>query len=60
SDKELTEKLLLFPGAGIKVVNCISLFAYHRTAAAPVDVWIGRIILNGSKNALWKRREMDM
>ena len=60
SDKELTEKLLLFPGAGIKVVNCISLFAYHRTAAAPVDVWIGRIILNGGKNALWKRREMDM
>lgn len=44
SDKELTEKLLLFPGAGIKVVNCISLFAYHRTAAAPVDVWIGRVI----------------
>ena len=37
SDKELTEKLLLFPGAGLKVVNCIYLFAYHRPAAAHVD-----------------------
>lgn len=44
SDQELTEKLLLFPGVGIKVANCISLFAYHRTAAAPVDVWIERVI----------------
>lgn len=46
SDGELTKRLLSFPGAGIKVANCISLFAYHRTAAAPVDIWIDRVIQN--------------
>lgn len=44
SDDALTDALLSFPGVGIKVANCISLFAYHRMAAAPVDVWIERVI----------------
>ena len=29
---------------GIKVANCVALFAYGRTACAPVDTWIQKII----------------
>lgn len=38
------EELMKFPGIGIKVASCIALFGYHRTALAPVDVWIQRVI----------------
>lgn len=31
-------------GVGIKVANCVLLFAYGRTGAVPVDTWIRRII----------------
>ena len=44
SDNELLEKLQLVMGVGIKVANCIALFAYGRTACVPVDVWIFRAI----------------
>lgn len=41
-DDALREKLLAIPGVGEKVVECVMLFAYGRTSAFPVDVWIGR------------------
>ncbi len=41
-DEELRSALLSLPGIGEKVVECVMLFAYGRTAAFPVDVWIGR------------------
>ncbi len=44
SDKELIDALCTFPGVGIKVACCTALFGYGRTAASPVDVWIGRVI----------------
>lgn len=43
SDGELFGELTSFKGVGKKVANCVMLFAYHRIAAFPRDVWIGRI-----------------
>ena len=44
SDGELMQKLLLLHGVGTKVASCVMLFGYHRLDAAPVDVWIQRVI----------------
>ena len=47
--------LLKLHGVGIKVANCIALFALHKTEAFPIDVWIKRIIdthYNGKFNYL--------
>ena len=43
-DDALLEALLGFPGVGVKVASCVMLFAYHRFSAAPVDVWIQKVI----------------
>ena len=43
-DPALLETLMTFPGVGVKVASCVMLFAYHRMAAAPVDVWIQKVI----------------
>lgn len=43
-DRELREALLGFFGVGEKVASCVSLFAYHRLDAFPVDVWIRRTL----------------
>lgn len=45
-DEELLTALQTVKGVGVKVANCIALFAYSRTALAPVDVWIARVIDN--------------
>ena len=42
SSPKLLEALQNFAGVGPKVAACIGLFAYHRTNAFPVDVWIKR------------------
>jgi N-glycosylase/DNA lyase len=39
------EKLLGFPGVGLKVADCFLLFSLEKLEAFPVDVWIKRIIL---------------
>ncbi len=39
------EMLMKIPGVGEKVANCVLLFAYERLEVVPVDVWIGRILL---------------
>lgn len=44
SDEALLSALMDCPGVGIKVAGCVMLFAYHRLAAAPVDVWIQKVI----------------
>ena len=41
-DEGLRNSLLGIPGVGEKIVECVMLFAYGRTSAFPVDVWIGR------------------
>ncbi len=38
------ESLLAVKGVGTKVSNCICLFAYSKTEAAPVDTWINKVI----------------
>ncbi|MBO5551693.1 MAG: DNA-3-methyladenine glycosylase 2 family protein [Lachnospiraceae bacterium] len=42
-DDELFKNLMSVYGVGKKIANCVMLFAYHRIAAFPVDVWIKRI-----------------
>lgn len=44
SDEELFSRLLTLDGVGKKVANCVCLFGYGRTAMAPIDVWIQRLI----------------
>jgi N-glycosylase/DNA lyase len=41
----LLNTLQQLPGVGVKVANCILLFAYERLDAVPIDVWIHRILL---------------
>lgn len=43
-DELLFNNLVAFKGVGMKVANCVMLFAYNRTGRAPVDVWIQRVI----------------
>lgn len=43
-DGELMSALEGVKGVGVKVANCVALFAYGRTACAPVDTWIKKII----------------
>ena len=43
-DDELVATLMKVHGVGIKVANCVSLFAYGRIARTPVDTWIRRMI----------------
>jgi len=42
--EDLRSRLCTFPGVGVKVANCVLLFAYERLDAVPIDVWIGRIL----------------
>lgn len=40
----LRRELVRLPGVGVKVANCVLLFAYERLDAVPIDVWIHRIL----------------
>lgn len=44
SDEELMTVLLDMYGVGIKVANCVMLYAYSRTNSFPIDVWMKRIL----------------
>ncbi len=44
TDEELLNHLITIKGVGVKVANCVALFAYNRTGLAPVDTWIKKII----------------
>lgn len=46
SDADLKAELFRIKGVGEKVANCIMLFGFSRTASAPIDVWIDRVIKN--------------
>lgn len=43
-DDALFARLLTLDGVGRKVANCVCLFGYGRTAMAPIDVWVQRLI----------------
>ncbi len=44
NDEDLLKQLQAVRGVGIKVSNCVALFAYGRGKCVPVDVWINRAI----------------
>jgi N-glycosylase/DNA lyase len=44
SDDDLQKQLCQLPGVGVKVANCVMLFAYERLRAFPIDVWIERVL----------------
>ena len=44
ADDELRARLCELPGVGVKVANCVMLFAYERLRAFPIDVWIERVL----------------
>jgi N-glycosylase/DNA lyase len=50
-EKARTE-LLGFPGVGLKVADCVSLFSLGKLEAFPIDVWIRRVILRHYSNHL--------
>jgi len=41
---ELRDELRSLPGVGPKVADCVSLFAFDKLEAFPIDVWIRRVI----------------
>jgi len=43
---DLREELVKLPGVGVKVANCVLLFAYERLDAVPIDVWIRRVLVD--------------
>jgi N-glycosylase/DNA lyase len=45
STTDLRAALTTLPGVGVKVANCVLLFAYERLDAVPIDVWIHRILI---------------
>lgn len=60
-DARLLEALMQQHGVGIKVANCVALFAYGRMECAPVDVWDMRVIEPALRRAeplpsLWQCR----
>ena len=44
ADADLREKLCALPGVGMKIANCVMLFAYERLRAFPIDVWTERVL----------------
>ena len=46
------QECLKIPGVGVKVANCILLFAAGRLESVPVDVWIGRVAAMYTKRKL--------
>ncbi len=42
SRDEIAKELMKIKGVGVKVANCVLLFAYAKVEAFPVDVWIKR------------------
>lgn len=44
NDTTLLAILQSIKGVGVKVANCVALFAYGRTSLAPIDTWIQKII----------------
>jgi N-glycosylase/DNA lyase len=55
SDDDLRKNLCELPGVGLKIANCVMLFAYERLRAFPIDVWIERIL---RQHYLQRRRKM--
>lgn len=55
SYEKARETLLTLRGVGLKVADCVSLFALEKLEAFPVDVWIKRAILKHYANHFEER-----
>jgi N-glycosylase/DNA lyase len=55
-DADAKSALMVLPGVGEKVADCILLFAYGRLAAFPVDTWIRQLMV---RHVLCGRRLPD-
>ncbi len=42
--EEAKKELMILPGVGEKIADCVLLFAYGKQEAFPVDIWIKRVI----------------
>jgi N-glycosylase/DNA lyase len=54
-DSDLRKNLCELPGVGVKIANCVMLFAYERLRAFPIDVWIERVL---KRHYFPRRRKM--
>jgi N-glycosylase/DNA lyase len=56
-DGGLRNNLCDLPGVGVKIANCVMLFAYERLRAFPIDVWIERVL---RQHYFPRRKKMTM
>lgn len=59
STTELKSSLMSFNGVGPKVADCVSLFAYHKTDAFPVDTWIEKLYREDFNGAEKNRNKIN-
>lgn len=59
STTELKSSLMSFKGVGPKVADCVSLFAYHKTDAFPVDTWIEKLYREDFNGAEKNRNKIN-
>lgn len=59
STTELKASLMSFKGVGPKVADCVSLFAYHKTDAFPVDTWIEKLYREDFNGAEKNRNKIN-
>ena len=49
NDEDLMDTLKTIKGVGDKIAACVALYAYHRFACVPIDVWIKKAIQDDFK-----------
>ena len=49
-------ELMTLPGVGLKIANCVLLFAYDFSSAFPVDVWVTRAL----RHLYFRRRRVPL
>ena len=49
NDEDLMDTLKTIKGVGDKIAACVGLYAYHRFACVPIDVWIKKAIQDDFK-----------
>lgn len=49
NNEDLTDTLKTIRGVGDKIAACVGLYAYHRFACVPIDVWIKKAIQDDFK-----------
>ena len=49
NDEDLMDTLKTIKGVGDKIAACVGLYAYHRFACVPVDIWIKKAIQDDFK-----------